>query len=211
MHLGRRRVVLIGYRAAGKTTAGRLAAERLGWSYLDVDRGIEARCRLTITEIFQRHGTSTATPRLAVCGPSATSRDVESSVVAELCAPRRRRGHLWRRHPHARPSTRSTPAEDGLLVMRPVNQEHARRGGLLVYLEADAEELWRRIEADPASAATRPNLAGGGMQEVVTMLARRAPVYRANADLTLDATLPPDELADRIVAAVRDRQRAGRR
>ena len=72
--------------------------------------------------------------------------------------------------PSCGPSTRSTPAEDGLLV----------------YLEADAEELWRRIEADPASAATRPNLAGGGMQEVVTMLARRAPVYRANADLTLE-------------------------
>ena len=38
--------------------------------------------------------------------------------------------------------------------MRPVNQEHARRDGLVVYLEADAGELWRRIEADPASAAT---------------------------------------------------------
>ena len=43
------------------------------------------------------------------------------------------------------------------------------------------------------------------------MLAQRAPVYRANADLTLDATLPPEELAGRIVAAVRERQRAGRR
>ena len=174
-------VVLIGYRAAGKTTAGRLAAERLGWEYLDVDRGIEARCRLTLTEIFQRHG-------------EPYYRDVESSVVAELCA---RNG--------------AVVSFGGGTLMRPVNQEHARRDGLLVYLEADAEELWRRIEADPASAATRPNLAGGGLQEVVTMLARRAPVYRANADLTLDATLPPDELADRIVAAVRDRQRAGRR
>ena len=175
-------VVLVGYRAAGKTTAGRLAAERLGWSYLDVDRGIEARCRLTITEIFQRHG-------------EPYYREVESSVVAELCA---RDDAVVARSaaaPSCGPSTRSTPAEDGLLV----------------YLEADAEELWRRIEADPASAATRPNLAGGGLQEVVTMLARRAPVYRANADLTLDATLPPEELADRIVAAVRDRQRAGRR
>ena len=120
--------------------------------------------------------------------------DVESSVVAELCA-----------------RDDAVVTFGGGTLMRPVNQEHARRDGLLVYLEADAEELWRRIEADPASAATRPNLAGGGLQEVVTMLARRAPVYRANADLTLDATLPPAELADRIVAAVRDRQRAGRR
>ena len=172
-------VVLVGYRAAGKTTAGRLAAERLGWSYLDVDRGIEARCRLTLTEIFQRHG-------------EPYYRDVESSVVAELCA-----------HDDA------VVTFGGGTLMRPANQEHARRDGLVVYLEADAGELWRRIEADPASAATRPNLAGGGLQEVVTMLAQRAHrVYRANADLTLDATLPPEELAGRIVAAVRDRQHA---
>ena len=174
-------VVLVGYRAAGKTTAGRLVAERLGWDYLDVDRGIEAHCGLSIAEIFGRHG-------------EPYYRDVESSVVAEMCA-----------HDDA------VVTFGGGTLMRPVNQEHARRDGLVVYLEADARELWRRIEADPASAATRPNLAGGGMQEVVTMLAQRAPVYRANADLTLDATLPPEELAGRIVAGVRDRQRAGRR
>ena len=174
-------VVLIGYRAAGKTTAGRLAAELLGWAYLDVDRGIEQRCRLTITEILDRHG-------------EPYYRDVESEVVAEMCA-----------------HDDSVVSFGGGTIMRAINQQHARRDGLVVYLETDADELWRRIEADPASAATRPNLAGGGLQEVVTMLAQRAPVYRANADLTLDATLPPRELADRIVAAVRARQRAGRR
>ena len=138
-------VVLVGYRAAGKTTAGRLVAERLGWEYLDVDRGIEAHCGLSIAEIFGRHG-------------EPYYRDVESSVVAEMCA-----------HDDA------VVTFGGGTLMRPVNQEHARRDGLVVYLEADTGELWRRIEADPASAATRPNLAGGGLQEVVTMLAQRAP------------------------------------
>ena len=92
-----------------------------------------------------------------------------------------------------------SPGEPGREVTLDVSDDIAAK--------SDAGELWRRIEADPASAATRPNLAGGGLQEVVTMLAQRAPVYRANADLTLDATLPPEELAGRIVAAVRDRQR----
>ena len=125
-------VVLIGYRAAGKTTAGRLVAERLGWEYLDVDRGIEAHCGLTIAEIFGRHG-------------EPYYRDVESQVVAEMCA-----------HDDA------VVTFGGGTLMRPVNQEHARCDGLVVYLEAEPEELWRRIAADPASAATRPNLAGGG-------------------------------------------------
>ena len=122
-------VVLIGYRAAGKTTAGRLAAERLGWSYLDVDRGIEARCRLTLTEIFQRHG-------------EPYYRDVESSVVAELCA-----------HDDA------VVTFGGGTLMRPANQEHARRDGLVVYLEADAGSCGggsRRIRPAPPPARTWP-------------------------------------------------------
>ena len=171
-------VVLIGYRAAGKTTVGQLVAERLGWLYLDVDRGIEARCGLTIAAIFKRHG-------------ERYYRDVESSVVADVCV---RDGAVI--------------SFGGGTIMRPANQEHARRDGLVVYLEAEAEELWRRIEADPASVATRPNLAGGGIKEVVVMLAEREPVYRASADIILDATLPPNELADRIVDSAIDWQRA---
>ena len=89
--------------------------------------------------------------------------------------------------------------------MRAHNREHARRDSLVVYLEADAAELWRRIDADPGSAATRPNLASGGLPEVITMLARRAPVYRDMAELTLDATRQPAQSAAAIVTAIRQR------
>ena len=169
------KVVLIGYRAAGKTTVGRLLAGRLGWSYVDVDRGIEEHCRLTIREIIERHG-------------EPYYRDVESAVVAELCA-----------------GCERVVAFGAGTPMRAHNREHARRASLVVYLEADAAELWRRIDADPGSAATRPNLAGGGLPEVITMLARRAPVYRDMAELTLDATRQPAQSAAAIVTAVRQR------
>jgi shikimate kinase len=41
---------------AGKTTVARVVAGRLGWRAEDVDELIEARERLTVTEIFARHG-----------------------------------------------------------------------------------------------------------------------------------------------------------
>ena len=166
-------VVLIGYRASGKTTVGRLVAEGLGWIFLDVDFGITQRCQLTITEIFKKYG-------------EAYYRNVESEVVAEMCL-----------------KSDAVVAFGGGTIMRATNQEHARRNGLVVYLETNSTALWRRIQSDPQSANTRPNLAGGGYKEVVSVLAKRVPVYRENADIILDAQLPATDLADRIVNAVR--------
>jgi shikimate kinase len=42
--------------ASGKTTAARALALRLGWRAEDVDELIEQRERLTVAEIFARHG-----------------------------------------------------------------------------------------------------------------------------------------------------------
>lgn len=50
------RIVLIGFMAAGKTTIGRLLAERLEWEFIDLDEEIERRTGLTIPEIFELHG-----------------------------------------------------------------------------------------------------------------------------------------------------------
>lgn len=50
------RVVLIGFMAAGKTTIGRLLAERLEWEFIDLDEEIERRTGITIPEIFELHG-----------------------------------------------------------------------------------------------------------------------------------------------------------
>jgi len=51
-----RRIVLIGFMGAGKTTVGRALAKRLRWPFHDLDDLIEQRERLTVAEIFARHG-----------------------------------------------------------------------------------------------------------------------------------------------------------
>lgn len=50
------RVILIGFMAAGKSTIGRLLAERLGWIFIDFDEEIERRTGLPIPEIFRCFG-----------------------------------------------------------------------------------------------------------------------------------------------------------
>jgi shikimate kinase len=56
------RIVLTGFMGSGKTTTGRLLAEALGWTFLDLDHEIERRqplanaSALTVPAIFAQHG-----------------------------------------------------------------------------------------------------------------------------------------------------------
>ncbi|MEY4371246.1 MAG: shikimate kinase [Actinomycetota bacterium] len=68
MHL-----VLVGLTGSGKTTVGRLAADRLGRPFLDTDAVIEARTGRTVREIFAADG-------------EPAFRDLEAAVLAECLA-----------------------------------------------------------------------------------------------------------------------------
>ena len=47
---------IVGFMGAGKTTIGKLLAERLGWSFADLDDDIEAAEASSITQIFETRG-----------------------------------------------------------------------------------------------------------------------------------------------------------
>jgi shikimate kinase len=51
-----RRLVLTGFMGAGKSTIGRLLADRLHWQFLDLDAHLESRTGATIPQLFERHG-----------------------------------------------------------------------------------------------------------------------------------------------------------
>lgn len=52
----KRHIVLIGLPGAGKTTIGRLLAERLGAAFLDIDAGIVRKMQMPVTRVFAEHG-----------------------------------------------------------------------------------------------------------------------------------------------------------
>jgi XRE family transcriptional regulator, aerobic/anaerobic benzoate catabolism transcriptional regulator len=55
----RQRIALIGLRGGGKSTVGRLLAERMGISFIELDREIERRSGATLSEIFDMFGQET--------------------------------------------------------------------------------------------------------------------------------------------------------
>jgi XRE family aerobic/anaerobic benzoate catabolism transcriptional regulator len=57
--LRRRRIALIGLRGGGKSTLGRLLADRLGMPFIELDREIERRSGASLSEIFDMFGQET--------------------------------------------------------------------------------------------------------------------------------------------------------
>jgi len=166
------KIVIVGYRASGKSTLGGILSARLGWPLLDIDRGIEQRAGCAnLAEYYLQVGEEGYRP-------------LETEIVMEMC------------------SRQQCVISFGAGTLQtPANRDPACRDAFVVYLRATAQELWRRMEADPNSATTRPNLAGGGLAEVIEKLGERAPVYEQCADLIVDATQPSEVLADQIVQA----------
>jgi len=98
----------------GKSSVGRLAAQELGFEFLDTDELIEERSGRRITDIFAQQGED-------------VFRQLESQLVAELA--------------NHRDLVIST---GGGLVMNPANLASLKTHALVVCLWASPEVIWQR-------------------------------------------------------------------
>jgi shikimate kinase len=177
---GLRRIVLTGFMGAGKTTVGRLLADRLGWEFLDLDAYIEARTGLSVPSIFSAHGE----PRF---------RQLESSALASALG----RGNVVLALGGGTPEVltnrlllEQTPATSNVFLDAPFPALFDRC--MMQALNpassvAGAPETIRPLLADPATAEAR-------------FLARQ-PIYRRLARLTIDtADLTPEQTVTCLLA-----------
>ena len=117
-----RRVFLIGFMGAGKTSVGKALAQRLSWEFRDLDRVIEARENKTVAEIFAERG-------------EAGFRVAECAALEELLATSARGEWIV--------------ALGGGTFVQPRNRTALQESGAItVLLEAPLHELKRRVGAD---------------------------------------------------------------
>lgn len=129
------RIVLVGMMGSGKSTVGRLLADRLGWAYRDSDADVESTTGRTVPEIFASDG-------------EAAFRRAEAEVLADACALQ----------------TPVVVSAAGGSVLASDNRRLLAGSGTVVWLRARPETNARRVGDgagrpllgdDPAGAMTR--------------------------------------------------------
>jgi len=112
-------IALIGFMGTGKSSAGRLVADTLHFTFLDTDDVIEARAGKLITEIFAQEG-------------EPAFRKLESGLVEELT--------------HRRRTVIST---GGGLPVKPANLASLKTHALVICLWASPEKIFERVGHQP--------------------------------------------------------------
>jgi shikimate kinase len=114
-------IYLVGFMGSGKSTVGRLLADRLGWEFIDLDREIEAEQGTPIADMFDRHG-------------EEHFRRIETEAIRKRV----------RRVRTGRPAVM---ALGGGAFMREANYEMLEENGVTVWLDCPLEVARRRVDA----------------------------------------------------------------
>jgi shikimate kinase len=111
-------VYLVGFMGSGKSTVGRLVAERLELKFVDLDERIEEHEGQTVQEIFRDSG-------------EQRFREIEAEALRRVST-----------------GSRKVVAVGGGTYANPENRNLIGRTGTAVYLEAALETILKRVEAD---------------------------------------------------------------
>ena len=108
-------IALIGFMGTGKTSVGRLVADRLHFEYLDTDELIQTQTGRTITDIFTTDG-------------EPAFRALEQKVVEELAG-----------------RVKTVISTGGGLPVNPKNLASLKTHALVVSLWSSPDKIWERV------------------------------------------------------------------
>jgi len=104
--------------ACGKTTIGKIVAQKMGYKFIDTDSEIEKRCGMTISDLFNLKG-------------EEFFRQLESGLVDEISLLKK-----------------TVISCGGGIVKNEENIKKLKNNGVVIYLKCDIDALWDRIRGD---------------------------------------------------------------
>ncbi|MDP9369393.1 MAG: 3-dehydroquinate synthase [Chloroflexota bacterium] len=169
------RVVLVGFSGSGKSTVGRLLADRLGWDFVDTDAAVEAAFGASVPSIFEQHGE----PAFR----SAERRALQGAITSD----------------HVVVATGGGAVTDETVW---AGEALGSAETLVVALEASAATMLARLAAQQArdgDAVRRPLLESDSPLDRVSELKHRRQESYDRADVTLVVdTVSPEQVVEEI-------------
>lgn len=158
------KIVLIGYRATGKSTVGRILAAKLEIAFWDTDAIVEKSMGTTIKEIVALHGWDFFRAKEKETIKFLTQK--KDCVIA---------------------------TGGGVVLFREnidllkQNVDLLKQGGVIIWLNAPLQDIIERLKKDDQKEATRPQFTSGNIvQETIDIMRQRLPLYESAADYTVD-------------------------
>ena len=147
-------LILVGMMGSGKTTMGRALAKHLGKDFVDSDEEIVKRTGVTVPHIFDVEG-------------EAGFRQRETAAIRELTG----RDNM-------------VLATGGGAVLDGHNRTMLQQNGIVIYLKANAHDLWQRTRHD----RNRPLLqTDNPYARLVELFQQRDPLYRQVSDIIVQS------------------------
>lgn len=151
---------------SGKTEVGKQLAHRLGYTFIDTDVLIEERTGKSISDIFSHEG-------------EKSFRDVETLILEKLSG-----------------ITEHVISTGGGVVTREENILQIKKTGLVVWLKASPETIFKRISTE----THRPLLKVDDPLEQIKMLMSKREQAYARADFAIDTDgIKIDDLVNTII------------
>ncbi|SFU74537.1 shikimate kinase AroL [Xenorhabdus koppenhoeferi] len=95
-----------------------------------------------------------------------------------------------------------TISTGGGMVLSSENRHYMQQNGIVIYLQASAEVLIKRLSLNPENSQ-RPSLTGKSIiEEIKGILVEREPLYRECADFIVDASLATESIVSNIKAYI---------
>lgn len=149
-------VILIGYRATGKSSVGKRLSFTLNIPLIDTDLLVEENMKMPIKEIVELHGWD-------------FFRSKEKKVVQKL----EKEGSC-------------VIATGGGVVLDKENVESLKRQGVIVWLNAPLNDIISRLDNRAPGAVVRPQFTDWNIvEETISMVNQRYPLYEQAADHTV--------------------------
>jgi shikimate kinase len=131
------KIFLIGFMGSGKSTMGKKLALKLGYPFIDIDKVIENRINMSITEYFQKNGED-------------SFRELESSILKTTQLPEN-----------------SIIATGGGAPCFFDNLQWMNENGTTIYLSLSPKALAKRLESATEQRPVLQNLKGEKLEEFI--------------------------------------------